>query len=105
MPVYLVWENELAKDKERRNEYRKVILEEYMPYVEKMQKKGVFKITGLGDNTGYVLGIMEFEDLDAFGKVWNDDKFHFMVGKIAQLVNKSKIRLCRPSRLRPRDQW
>jgi hypothetical protein len=98
-------EHNNAKDKERKYEYRKLMLEEWMPYINKMQEKGILKMTGLADTTGWVMGILEFEDLDAFGKVWNDDKFRTLCSDVGQLVDNSNIRLCRPARLRPREEW
>jgi hypothetical protein len=98
MPLYLVYEWDNAKETKRLNNYRKLIDEVTSPYSRKLNKEGICKTTGLSDNTGHMMSIWEFEDLDAFGKVWNDDNYHSMMIKLNQLVDNMKIRICRSGR-------
>jgi hypothetical protein len=61
----MVSEQDNAKDEERYSKYQKLIAEEIWPWMQNMTKEGV-KITSLADNTGHMIGVFEFEDLEAF---------------------------------------
>jgi len=74
-------------------------VDEWVPYLTKIMEEGICESTALSDNTGHIIGILKFEDLDAFGKLWNDDKFHSLMMKYVQLVDNVKIRFCRPAKV------
>jgi len=97
MPVYLFIEYDNAKDESRRNQYRKWIVEEWQPYFKELQEEDFFKTTGFTDGTGHMMGLWEFEDTDAFSKLWNDEKWHRLMIRRNEVVDNLKIRLCRPS--------
>lgn len=97
MPVYLFLEQDNPKDKTRMTEYRKWVEEDWFPYIQKKQEEGVCKMTGLSDNTGHVMALFEFEDMEALAKIWDDEKYHRIMIKGNRLVDNLKIRLCRPS--------
>jgi hypothetical protein len=99
--VYLVMEHDNPKDKERMEEYRNLVADEFIPYLKKI--KDLAKFTSLSDNTGHMIGIYEFKDWNAFGKVWNDDDFRALGSKLSRLVKNNKIRLCRRGRLRGKE--
>ena len=97
MPVYLVLEQDNAKDEERYNKYQRLVAEEVWPWMQNMMKEGV-KITSLADNTGHMTGFFEFENFEALGKMWNDPKWNSMMIKYSQLVDNYRLRLCRSGR-------
>ena len=99
MPVYLVSEHDNAKDEERYRKYQKYIVEEYWPWNQKMIEKGVYKATNLADNTGHMIAISEFENFEAFEKMWNDPEWNSIMIKWSQLVDNGKLRLCRTGRI------
>ena len=98
MPVYLVSEQDNAKDEARYNKYQKLVAEEVWPWMQNMMKKGV-KITSLADNTGHMTGVYEFENFEALEKMWNDPKWNSMMIKYSQLVDNYRLRLCRSGKV------
>ena len=101
MVVYLFYEQVNAKDEDKRQRYRKWVVEEWQPYNTEMQEKGLVKSTGWTDGTGTMYGLMEFEDMDALAKLWNDEKFHGLTIRRNELVEKLKVKLCRPGMVIP----
>ena len=95
-PIYIL-EYDNAKDQERFEKYIEFIREEWLPYVNKLQEDGVCKRSAFADNTGHIIGIYEFDDLEAFSKVWNDDKWQQLMIRYGQMVDNARTRLCRPS--------
>ena len=93
----MVMEHDNAKDEERYSKYQKLVVEETWPYMQNMIKEGV-KITSLADNTGHMIGVYEFENLEALGKVWNDPKWNSMMIKVSQVIDNNRIRICRSGR-------
>jgi len=101
MVVYLFQVQVNPKDEEKRQQYRKWIVDEWMPYWNKVQEKGGIKGNGWTDGTGTMYGLWEFEDTDAFAKVWNDEMFHKHTVRRNELVDKLTLKVCRPSMLIP----
>ena len=101
MVVYLFMTQENAKNEAKRQKYRKWIVEEFQPYVTELLEKGFFKTTGWTDGTGTMYGLWEFEDMDALAKLWNDENFHRHTIRRNELVDKLKIKLCRPGMIIP----
>ncbi len=99
MVVYLFWEQDNAKDEEKRQRYRKWVIEEWQPYAEKY--KDIVKATGFTDGTGKMYGLWEFADMDALGKVWNDEEFQRLTIRRNELVDKLSVKLCRPGLIIP----
>jgi hypothetical protein len=97
--VYLVSEHDNAKDEKRYEDYMKFVAEEWVPYIEK-NLSDICKITSLSDNTGHIIGIYEFEDLETFGKMWNDKEWMLLMIKASKLVDNNSYRLCRPAIVR-----
>ena len=100
MPLYLLMECEVPKDKALVEDYWKVIEEKGMPLLEKMQKEKGFKSINMADNAGHQLWLWEFEDTDAFSKLWNSKEYHSFCANIQFAVTDMKIRILRPSMLR-----
>ena len=94
----MVGEHDNAKDEERYSKYQKLIAEEAWPWLQKSIKEGLYKYTGLSDNTGHIIGIYEFENFEAFEKMWNDPAWNSMMIKMSQLVDNNRIRICRSGR-------
>jgi hypothetical protein len=82
----------------------KLIEEGTGPYTAKIVKDGICKTTGLSDNTGLMMSIWSFEDVEAFGKVWNDPEYHSLMIKLNQLTDNMDIRICRPGRPIEREE-
>ena len=99
MPVYLVSEHDNAKDEERFSKYQKLVAEEAWSWIQNSVKEGLYKYTGLADNTGHMIGIYEFENFEALEKMWNDPKWNSMMLKLSQLVDNNRLRICRGSRV------
>jgi uncharacterized protein (DUF1330 family) len=101
MVVYLFMEQINAKDEAKRQRYRKWVVEEWQPYAEGLQEQGFVKTTGWTDGTGRMMGLWEFEDMEALAKLWNDEQFHRHNVRRNELVDDIKISLCRPGMLIP----
>ena len=71
--MYLFFEHDVPKGKERQKEYRQWVADKLVPNAQKMNKKGM-KSTGLADNTGHIIGIWEFNDMTAFSELWEDEE-------------------------------
>ena len=96
-------EIELPKDGSRLNNYRKWT-NEWSPYIDKKSEEGVLKRTCFTDNTGHLMSLMEFEDMETLAKLWNDEKYHRLMRKGNIVMNNLKIRLCRPMvRIPPKE--
>jgi len=95
MSVYLLWEWTNPKEEERNEKRLKHEADWLYPYFEKKVKEGVMKGHGLTDNTGYILGLLIFETMEDFGKVWNDDEFKKGAVKMSYLVDNFTSRLLR----------
>ncbi len=101
MVVYLFSIQVNAKDEDKRQRYRKWVVEEWQPYITEQQEKGVVKGTGWTDGTGTMYGLMEFEDMEALAKLWNDEKFHHHTIRRNELVDSLTVKLCRPGIIVP----
>ncbi len=95
MPVYLhiSWDN--PKDEKRYSDYAK-ISSDMMDWSVKKQEEGIFKSVGITDNTGHIISLYEFEDMNALSKIWMNPEYRAMMMKLNQAVDNCKIRLCRP---------
>ena len=52
--------------------------------------------TIFGDNTGHMVRLLEFENIEDFGKLWNEPEFQKVWGRFALIVDNLSYRLCRP---------
>ena len=77
------------------------MVEEWQPYWTEVIEKGFFKHTGWTDGTGTMYGLTEFEDMEALGKLWNDEKFQRLTIRRNELVDKLEFKLCRPGLIIP----
>jgi hypothetical protein len=93
MRVYLVMEWDNAKDEARYRKYAEFTRDNQWP--AKKEEEGLFKRTGISDNTGHMMGIWEFEDTDAFSKLWNDREYHELMVTLNPLVDNLKVRIGR----------
>jgi len=101
MVVYLFSVQVNSKNEEKRQRYRKWIVDEWMPYANEIQEKGIAKGKGWTDGTGTMYGLWEFEDMDAFAKLWKDERFHKYTVRRNELVDKLTIKVCRPGMVIP----
>jgi hypothetical protein len=95
MPVYLhiSWDN--PKDEARYREYGK-ISSEMIDWSEKKQDEGWFRSIGITDNSGHIISLFEFDDMEALSKTWTNSEYRSMMINLNRLVDNCKIRLCRP---------
>jgi quinol monooxygenase YgiN len=87
------WDN--AKDETRYRKYA-LVSSEMMDWSTKKQGEGWFKSLGITDNTGHIISVYEFEDMDALSKTWTNPEYRAMMMKLNPLIDNCKIRLCRP---------
>ena len=52
--------------------------------------------TIFGDNTGHMVRLLEFENIEDFSKLWNEPEFHKVWAEFAQIVDNLSYRLGRP---------
>jgi hypothetical protein len=89
--VYMLeWDN--AKEEERFRKYMK-LGEKAIPFYKKLQEKGQLKYSYWVDDTEHVIQWMEFEDMDAFGKVWSNKEMRNLSAKMRPLVDNIQYRL------------
>jgi hypothetical protein len=96
MVVYLFMEQVNAKDEAKRQRYRKWVVEEWQPWVTEILDKGFVKATGWTDGTGTMYGLWEFENMVDLAKLWDDEEFQLLGVRRNELVEKFKMKLCRP---------
>lgn len=92
MKTLLLAEYTLPKDESRMKKFVEFAGKYYDQFLGSFPKLPV----SWADNTGYVGILFEFESAAAMAKVLDDDKYHQLVGGLAQLVDNFSIRLCRP---------
>lgn len=96
MPVILHFEWDNPKELKRLKRYY-----EYAPTNEAVWKKkldaGLVKKTGSwSDGTGHIIALIEFEDMVAFAKVWNDEEIIEDRVKFCRLVDNPMYRILIP---------
>ena len=68
------WDN--PKDETRNKKRLKHGSEVGTPYYEKKREEGIkWEMSGWSDNTGHMIGWHEFETVEDFAKIWNDEEF------------------------------
>ena len=105
MTVVLMREWDNPKDPERNRKRLKFGSEVMTPYWEKMVKEKDIKHKGSGwsDNTGHMIGWGEFETMEDFSKMWEDEGIQQIWAAWAYLVDNARIRLLRPTFMIPED--
>lgn len=105
MTVVLLWEWDNPKDEARNKKRLKFDREEGAPFWEKKRKEGIkLKMTSWSDNTGHIVGWMEFETMDDFSKLWEDKEWQQQVTKWSYLVDNVSVRLLRPTITLPEEK-
>jgi len=105
MPVVLLLEFDNPKDEARNAKRRKFEDEATRPYREKLvEEKGIkAKFSGWADCTGHIVVWWEFETMEDFAKMWNDEKWQQIWARWTYLVDNASIRLLRPSITLPKE--
>ena len=105
MPVALLVEADYPKDEERDEKRVKFSKEVLFPHYEKMvEEKGIkTKLSQWSDNTGHMVALWEFETMEEFAKMWNDERWQQIWGRWTFLVDNARIRLLRPAFYIPED--
>jgi hypothetical protein len=97
--VYLMIEWDIPKSRERRDDYWKYMRENMLPLNERMAKYETSHETVFGDNTGHIVRLIEFADIDAFGKYWSDLEFQRVFGGFAVYSDNLSYRFGRPPQM------
>jgi len=85
-----------TKDRARYKRYADFTREPH-PWWQKMEKEGIVKTSGWADNTGHIVNWLEFENMEAFAKLWADEEYRKWVLEFNPLVDNLRFRLLRPS--------
>jgi len=100
MKAVLMIERHTPKDEERNKKRLKHNYEVMGPYWEKLvDEKGINQV-GSGawaDNMGYLVNWIEFETMEDFAKLWEDEGWQKLFAQWVKLVDNVRIRLLRPS--------
>ena len=107
MTVVLMREWDNPKDPERNRKRLKFSNEVSTPYWEKLFKeKGIkVKYGGWSDNTGHFISWVEFETMEDFAKMWEDERGQQISSRWSHFVDNMRIRLLRPGLTVPEDLW
>ena len=94
--VFLVeWDN--AKDESRYKKYAEQLKEPRPEWFKKLVEEGIFKGRNWTDNTGHIIRWVEFENMEAFSKLWNNEEWQKMWLSFNPVVDNLSLRLLRPS--------
>ena len=107
MKVVVLWEWDNPKDEARDKKRREFGTEVLTPYWRKLVEEKGIKSKGdwWSDNTGHMVSWFEFETLEDFAKMWNDERFQQIWARLAFLVDNARIRLLRQAITIPEDLW
>ncbi len=89
------WDN--AKDESRYKRYGEQSREGMPEWFKKLVEEGIFKVSGWADNTGHIVNFFEFENMEAFSKLWNNEESHKYWLRRNPVVDNMRFRLLRPS--------
>ncbi|GAG28118.1 unnamed protein product [marine sediment metagenome] len=103
MKVALLVEWDNAKDESRYKKYGEQTREPRPEWLEKMVEEGLFKGSGWTDNTGHVIRWFEFENMEAFAKLWNHEGWHKRWLRRSPVLDNLRFRLLRPSMSIPEE--
>ena len=105
MTVVLMGEWDNPKDLERNRKRLKYSNEVWRPYWEKLVKeKGIkFKSSSWSDNTGHIINWIEYETMEDFTKMWEDEGHQQRWAAWTYFVDNARIRLLRPSLTVPEE--
>ena len=95
--MFREWDN--PKDETRRKEYAEISTD--TSYAEKMKDVKFKRLGSWTDNTGHIISLYEFENMEELAKIWNDVEFHQNQVRFWRSVDNFKIRICRPATLHP----
>lgn len=105
MKVVLLFEWDNPKDEARNKKRLKHGEEVGTPYFEKKRNEGIkYEMSLWSDNTGHMVGWMEFETEEDFAKIWGDDEFQHFMARRAYFVDNASHRLLRPTISLPEDK-
>ncbi len=104
MKVVLLVEWDNAKDESRYEKYVELNREPRPPeWMKKMLEEGIIKASGWSDNTGHIIRWNEFENIEAFTKLWNSEEWHKMMLRLNPIVDNLRFRLLRPGVIIPEE--
>ena len=91
-------EHDNAKDESRYKKYAELTRGPDPEWVKKMLEETNVKVSGWADNTGHIINWFEFENMEAFAKMWNTEEWQKHVGlSLGPLVDNLHFRILRPS--------
>ena len=97
MAVVLLMEHDNAKDGSRYKKYAELTRGPDPEWVKKMLEETNVKVSGWADNTGHIINWFEFENMEAFAKMWNTEEWHKWWLSRNPFRDNLSFRLLRPS--------
>jgi L-rhamnose mutarotase len=89
------WDN--AKDESRYKKYAEQTREPAPEWLTKLVGETNIKASSWGDNTGHIVNWWEFENMEAFAKMWNNEEWQKWWLRRNPVVDNLRIRFLRPS--------
>ena len=96
MTVILLLEWDNANEETRLKKYRETVPKRQKFWQKKIEEGIVKNMSGGSDITRHMIGLVEFENWDAFAKVYSDEEFQMMFVELCHLVDNLSYRLLRP---------
>jgi len=97
MPVVMMIEFTNPKEPERNKKRYDLEKKFFEPYLENKRKEGVkWKAEDWTDGSGWYVAWFEFETMEDFSKIWEDEEFQKMFTRFSFLVDDCKVRILRP---------
>ena len=105
MTVVLLMEWDNPKCEERNRERLKFQSEVWSPYWKKLiEEKGIkVKSSVWSDNTGHIVVWREFDSLEDFAKIYEDERAQQIMSRWTHFADNIRWRLLRPSITVPED--
>jgi hypothetical protein len=98
MKVVLFMEFDNPKDGSRFKKYAEQTREPDPEWVKKLVEESNVKYSDWTDNTGHIISWFEFENMEAFSKMWYTEEWQKRIQlKLSPLVDNLRIRLLRPT--------
>ncbi len=97
MKVALLVEYDNAKDESRYKKYGEQSREGMPEWFKKLVEETNVKFSDWADNTGHIISWLEFENMEDFAKLWNNEEWHKWWLRRNPFVDNLRFRLLRPS--------
>ena len=89
------WDN--AKDESRLKRYMEMQSEPRPEWFKKLFEEVKVKQSSWADNTGHIVNLIEFENMEVFAKLWDNEEWHKWWRRMTPVVDNMRFRVLRPS--------